>query len=409
MNYRGLMIGLIVALVAGAFAVVTWPYRGFVPLILPPPQSVTSTLPVAGKNTTGLPLTLPAGFSINVFAKDLGAPRDLVAMYQGLLASIPSKGTVVLLEDKNHDGVAETIKTLISGLNQPHGMAVTDVNPEDGTAYLYVAEASQLDRYTYDTIKQNVSDNVVLTKLPTGGRHTTRSVVLDPNGEGILVSIGSSCDVCHEQDSRRAAIYRYDFANKTFESYATGLRNSVFMARKDDTSEIWATEMGRDYLGDDIPPDEINIIKQGKNYGWPNCYGHNIHDTQFDKNTYIRNPCMEPVGPPSHIDLQAHSAPLGLAFVPTNPDWWPASYRGNLFVAYHGSWNRSVPTGYKIHRFELDSDGNVLKDEDFLTGFITAKGEVLGRPADVEFGWDGALYISDDRTGVVYRIMPPKR
>jgi glucose/arabinose dehydrogenase len=165
--------------------------------------------------------------------------------------------------------------------------------------------------------------------------------------------------------------------------------------------------MGRDFLGDNLPPDEINILEKGKNYGWPNCYGKNIHDTVFDKNTYIRNPCMEPFETPSLIDLPAHSAPLGLAFVPSGKGW-PKEYEGNLLVAYHGSWNRTVPTGYAIRRFVLDSKNNVVKDEDFVSGWLTEKG-VLGRPADLKFASDGTLYVSDDRAGLVYRIAPPKQ
>ena len=218
----------------------------------------------------------------------------------------------------------------------------------------------------------------------------------------MLLSIGSSCDVCIETDPMRAAVYEIGF-NGHPQPFATGLRNSVFLTQKD--GQVWATEMGRDFLGDDLPPDEINIIQEGKNYGWPNCYGKNIHDTVFDKNTYIRNPCMEPFETQSLIDLPAHSAPLGLAFVPSGKGW-PKEYEGNLLVAYHGSWNRTVPTGYAIRRFVLDGKKNVLKDEDFVSGWLTEKG-VLGRPVDLKFASDGMLYVSDDRAGLVYRIAPP--
>ena len=139
-------------------------------------------------------------------------------------------------------------------------------------------------------------------------------------------------------------------------------------------------------------------------FGWPICYGQNIHDAESDKNTYIRNPCMEPFETPSAIDIPAHSAPLGLAFVPENSRW-PEEYRGDLLVAYHGSWNRSVPTGYKVVRIPFDESGNPASTPmDFITGFLTKTGEALGRPVDLKFGPDGNLYISDDKAGVIYKV-----
>ena len=177
---------------------------------------------------------------------------------------------------------------------------------------------------------------------------------------------------------------------------------------------MWVTEMGRDLLGDDIPPDEINVIpieavtnsglsvadqNPVKNYGWPNCYGKNIHDDKFDKNTYIRNPCMDPFEIPSRVNLPAHSAPLGLGFVPNS---WPKEYRNNLIIAFHGSWNRTTPTGYKLAMIKLDAQGNYLSIEDFISGWLTKDG-ALGRPVDVKFH-DGALYVSDDKAGIIYKI-----
>ena len=150
-------------------------------------------------------------------------------------------------------------------------------------------------------------------------------------------------------------------------------------------------------LGDDIPPDEINIIEEGKNYGWPICYGKNIHDTDFDKYVYMRNPCMEPFEMPSLVDLQAHSAPLGLAFY--SGDSFPQEYRGDLFVAYHGSWNRKEATGYKIVSIDMPD----LKVKDFAEGWLTTDG-VLGRPVDIIVDDDGSLFVSDDFTGKIYRI-----
>ena len=165
---------------------------------------------------------------------------------------------------------------------------------------------------------------------------------------------------------------------------------------------MWGTEMGRDLLGDDIPPDEINILEEGKNYGWPVCYGKNIHDGEFDKRVYFRNPCMEPFETSSFIDVPAHSAPLGLAFVPKDAGW-PEGYEHDLLVSYHGSWNRSVPTGYKIVRHKFDAEGNYEGVEDFIYGWFDGK-NVYGRPVGLLFDKEGKLYISDDRAGVIYLV-----
>ncbi len=158
--------------------------------------------------------------------------------------------------------------------------------------------------------------------------------------------------------------------------------------------------MGRDRLGDDLPPDEINILQGGRNYGWPYCYGKQVVDTQFENNEMSLSRCQSSV--PAHIDLPAHSAPLGLAFIPE--EGWPEEYRLDLLVAYHGSWNRTEPTGYKISRIKLDQQGNFQGEEDFISGWLTPDGGALGRPVDLLALPGGILYISDDKAGVVYRV-----
>lgn len=172
------------------------------------------------------------------------------------------------------------------------------------------------------------------------------------------------------------------------------------------TNQVWGADMGRDFLGDNTPPDEINILEQGKNYGWPICYGDNVHDTAFDKNTYIRNPCMTPFETSSHINIPAHSAPLGLAFA-TGTGWAP-DYAGNLFVSYHGSWNRITPTGYKVVRYVLNADGSMQSVEDFITGWLQSDGTALGRPTGLLLKPDGQLFVADDKAGVIYRIYRTK-
>jgi glucose/arabinose dehydrogenase len=415
-NYRwyGIIGGLILALFV-AIVIIAWPYRGFIPILTQPSIDLSKAIPEQptqspndggplGINETGLPLVLPRGFSINLFAKNLEGPRSIRVAPNGMIfVAEPNAGRISALPDIDGNGVSEGRVTVASGLDHPHDFLFYPTETYD----LLIAETNALSRMTLDESLLQASAYRLLASLPTGGRHTTKSLEFAPTGKGeerLLISIGSSCDVCHETDPLRGTVQSVKMDGTDLQPYATGLRNSVFLEASPD-GEIWATEMGRDFLGDDLPPDEINVLADGKNYGWPTCYGKNIHDTIFDTNTYIRNPCMEPFETSSHMDLPAHSAPLGLAFVPPDAGW-PEEYVGNLLVAYHGSWNRSVPTGYLVRRFILDEKGNALLSKDFVSGWLSNQG-VLGRPADLTFGKDGALYITDDQAGLIYRITPP--
>jgi glucose/arabinose dehydrogenase len=377
---------------------------------IPPsaPVEVAGNTPTNGGTVPSLPgFTLPAGFSLNIFAKNVPGARVIEIDPKGrLIVSETSVGKIVALSDTNNDKVADKEserKVLASGLKNPHGMAM---NCTGGPCFLYVAESNALSRYPYDADAPALGQKEKLFSINYSitDRHFTRSLLFlpSPNADTLLMSVGSSCDVCHEQNSDYASILSYNIKTGEKGIYATGLRNATFITLNPVSGKVFATEMGHDNLGDNIPPDEINIIEKDKNYGWPNCYGKNIHDTVFDKNTYIRNPCMEPFEIPSFIDLQAHSAPLGLAFIPE--EGWPQAYRNNLLVAFHGSWNRSVPTGYKIVRIKMNAQGEYLGTEDFITGWLTGNGKKTGRPVDIKVLPGGVAYISDDDLGVIYRL-----
>jgi len=350
--------------------------------------------------------TLPVGFSLNIFAKNIPGARVIELDPKGrILVSQTSEGRIVALGDTNNDNVADTEVVLASGMTKPHGMAF-ECHSEEGKCFLYVAETDSLSRFLYNAEEPSLGPKEKLISIApasTGG-HFTRSLVFlpSPNENILLISVGSSCNVCNEKDTDRATVLSYNIKTGKKEVYATGLRNAVFMTLDPIFGKVFVTEMGRDNLGDDIPPDEINIVEKGKNYGWPICYGKNIHDTEFDKNTYIRNPCMEPFETESFVDLQAHSAPLGLAFIPE--EGWPEEYWYDLLVSYHGSWNRSVPTGYKIVRIKMNAKGEYLGTEDFITGWLTEEGKKTGRPVDIKILSGGVGYISDDRAGVIYRL-----
>lgn len=416
-------IFILIFLVFGSYAVsFYWEnLRGLGPALQEAPDDIVKLIDNAKKvrqNTTNMPLNLQSDFSISIFAKDLNGPRVLLRDAAGhILVSLPQEGKVVALPDNDREGTADAVVNVVSGLNKPHGLAIRCGDTPKCT--LFVAEMTRVDAYDYDSESMKVSNKLKLVDLPGAGGHSTRSLLLltPPEGDKLLVSIGSSCNVCIEDDPRRAKILIMNTDGTGVKTYASGLRNAVFMAQRPIDGRIWATEMGRDLLGDNLPPDEINILEEGKNYGWPTCYGKNIHDTEFDKNVYIRAPCTEPFEVPSHIDIPAHSAPLGLAFIPE--EGWPEEYRHNLLVAHHGSWNRDMPTGYKVVRYKLDADGNLAggkgrNPEDFISGWlVTGKGlplpaqaseAALGRPVDILALPGGTMYISDDKAGVIYRL-----
>ncbi len=351
------------------------------------------------KSDTLEEIDLPPGFKIEVYADALGGssvaypgpnpgPRMMLLKDSVLFVTIPNIGKVVALPDRNGDKKADSVVTFIDKLNNPHGIDYYN-------GWFYIAEENRVIRVKANDIKADTGTlEVLIDNLPTGG-HFTRTIKIHNNS--LYLSIGSSCNVCYEQEELRGAITKCNVDGTDCSIFAKGLRNAVGFVFHPVTGKMYATENGRDFLGEDLPPDEINLVEEGKNYGWPICYGKNIHDTDFDKNVYIRNPCMEPFEMPSLIDLQAHSAPLGLAFY--YGDSFPKEYRGNLFVAYHGSWNRKIPTGYKI----VSIDMNNFTVRDFATGWLSGS-NVRGRPVDIIVADDGSLFVSDDNAGKIYRI-----
>jgi glucose/arabinose dehydrogenase len=341
-------------------------------------------------------LKVPPGFRISVFASDIDSARMMVFTPGGvLLISESGEGKVVALPDSRHSGKAERTVTVLSGLNEPHGLAFYE-------GKLYVAENDQVRRYDWDETNLRASNAKALAKLPDGGGHSTRSIVF--HGGKMYVSAGSSCNVCVEQDPRRAAVMEFNPDGSGQKIFAKGLRNAVGIAVNPKTDTVWVTVNGRDWLGDDLPPETIyDLGKDGGDGGWPYCYGDRVPDSNFTKAG--DNRCQSVLEP--KVQMQAHSAPLGLAFYEGSE--FPAEYRNNIFVAFHGSWNRGVPTGYKVVRVKLDDKGQPQGGaEDFITGWLapgeTKRGRWMGRPVGVVVGGDGAIYVSDDAAGVIYRV-----
>lgn len=350
------------------------------PAILPPKSVSTNSIASAG-----LPLDLPAGYTIGFFAQNVGDVRDLEFSPGGtLLASDTSGGKVIALINKNNK--ADQIKTVLTGLKNPHGIAFYGEK-------LFVAEETRLVRYNWDEQTLNATLDVVLFSIPPGGRHFTRSIVFDAQGR-LFLSIGSTCDACNESNPWYASVVITDANGTNPQVFANGLRNSVFLALNPSSNQVWAPDMGRDNLGDDIPPDEINILLQGNNYGWPNCYGIQVPDRTFNPNTSC-NSTQPPI-----YEIQAHSAPLGLVFIKSSQ--FPSDWQGDLLLAFHGSWNRSVPTGYKVVHMKVKGN-QILGEENFISGFLQGS-QTIGRPVDLAFDNQGYLYISDDKRGAIYIV-----
>jgi len=355
------------------------------------PLAVTAApLTGAQANPPAQPIALPPGFAISIFAQNLDSPRMMALGPDGqLYVAERGAGRIVRLADRNADGAADNLEVVAQGLNFPSSLAFY----RDGS--LYVAETTRILRLSHPD-SQGVFQNsqIVIDGLPSGG-HNTRTVLFSPDWSTLFVSIGSSCNVCVEEDSRRAAIMAYNPDGSNGRLYASGLRNAVGITFRPGTAELWASNNGRDMLGDDLPPETINLVHEGDDFGWPRCHSGRIIDPDFGKSG-----ACDGVAKPA-VEMQAHSAPLGLTFY--TGDQFPEQYHSDLFVAFHGSWNRSVPTGYKVVYIPMDGDtpGPV---QDFAVGWLPENGAQWGRPVDVITGSDGSLFVSDDGGGVIYRI-----
>jgi glucose/arabinose dehydrogenase len=335
-------------------------------------------------------LSVPEGFSISRFHIGLANARFLRLTGTGdLLVSVPRAGRIHLLtRDADGDGRADEDRILLEDLASPHGIDLHD-------GWLYVAETNAIGRVRFDAAARATRGEYerIVTGLPEKGNHWTRTLRVGPDDQ-LYVSIGSSCNVCEEKDPRRAAMLRMQLDGSAQEILATGLRNAVGFDWRPATGELFATDNGRDLLGDDFPPCELNRITPGGFYGWPYANGDNVPDPDLGAGREAR---IATALPPVH-SFRAHNAPLGIAFLRHQPD----RYQGAALVALHGSWNRTRKDGYKVVSLHWNGDGKI-EERDFAVGFERDE-QLIGRPVDVAEGPDGAIYISDDYAGVIYRV-----
>jgi glucose/arabinose dehydrogenase len=335
-------------------------------------------------------LNLPPGFGVSLFDAGLGSPRWIVTGPDGKLwVTERGAGRVLVYEPQGGADAPQPPRVFAAGLNQPHGIDFYG-------GYVYIAETTRVLRIRNDNGQAAGAPEVVIKGLPGDGGHSTRTLLFTPDNK-LLVSIGSSCNVCREADERRAAVMIYDPDGSNGRLYATGLRNAVGLALDPSTRQVWFTSNGRDSLGNDVPPETIGTLRDGAFYGWPDCYGNKVVDTNFGGDAAR---CGQMTV--AEVQAQAHSAPLGLSVLPAQG--WPAPYAGSLIVAFHGSWDRTPPTGYKLVWVPLVNGQVSGEESDFVTGFQQANGTVWGRPVAVAVGSDGALYVTDDKAGAIYRI-----
>jgi glucose/arabinose dehydrogenase len=335
---------------------------------------------------------LPPGFQIEVWTDQVPLARQM---------AFGPKGTVFVGSMKFGAAPADkvyairtvngkpVVKTLLTGLNNPNGVAVRN-------GALYVGEVNRIVRY--DDIEANLDKPpkpVVITRLPTEQHHGWRYIAFGPDDK-LYVAIGAPCNVCDKGDVGYAQILRMNPDGTGREPVAKGVRNSVGFAWQPKSNKLWFTDNGRDLLGDNVPDCELNRLdKVGDDFGFPYCHAGDVKDPELGN----LKACSAAVAPA--LKLGPHVAPLAIRFYKTGQ--FPAAYENTALIAQHGSWNRSVPIGYRIMQVKLDGD-KVISYEPFLTGWLKADGKVTGRPVDLQWASDGSLLVSDDQEGAIYRI-----
>jgi glucose/arabinose dehydrogenase len=351
---------------------------------------VSASVPALALEPAGLPsIRLPPGFRIDFYSRDVPGARSLALGDRGtLFVGTRDEGNVYALVDERKSGRATRRYIVASGLDAPNG--VTFLNGD-----LYVAESRRILRYRAieSRLEEPPKPEVVYDRLPRERDHGWRYLRAGPDGL-LYVGIGAPCNICLRPGYANIARLRPDGSH--FEPYAEGVRNSVGFDWHPVTEELWFTDNGRDLLGDDQPPDELNHApRAGLHFGFPFCHGGTIPDPEFG----ARHPCSG-FTPPARA-LAPHAAALGMRFY--TGFMFPEQYRHQVFIAEHGSWNRSRKIGYRITLVRLQG-GQAASYEEFATGWLSPDDEVRGRPVDLAVAPDGALLISDDQSGAVYRI-----
>ena len=408
-------------------------YRGDAPGVrrhvritdLPQPYATPSVAngPTVVSRPSGARPAAPAGFDVQPFATELQGPRLVrVAPNGDVFVSESARGQVRVLRAKDGARAPERVEVFATGLDRPFGIAFFPPGPDP--RWVYVAERNSVVRLAYangDLVARGAAQTVVPRLAETDGGHSTRDVVFSPDGARMFVSVGSASNVAEglswrsaeqiaaweesrgvgaswDDEDSRADVLVFDPDGQDRRVFASGVRNCVGMAVHRTTGDLWCTNNERDGLGDDLVPDYVTRVRDHAFYGWPWFY---LGDHEDPRHRGARPDLVGRITVPDVL-LQAHSAPLGLAFY--DGTMFPASYRGSLFVALHGSWNRARRTGPKIVRVIVDGGVPTGEYEDFVTGFVLDDASVWARPVGVSVARDGALLFSDDANGTIWRV-----
>lgn len=339
-------------------------------------------------------LIMPAGFSINVYGRVDNARSMAMGTKGTLFVSNRNGNSVYALVDTNGDFKADKRFVIASGLKMPNGVAF-----KDGS--LYVAEIDKLWRF--DEIENNLENvptpTLIYEDYPADRHHGWKYIAFGPDGK-LYVPVGAPCNICESKDAIYASITRMDPDGSNREIYASGVRNTVGFTWHPVTGELWFTDNGRDLLGDEIPPCELNRVTQiGQHFGYPYCHGGDIKDPEFGD----KRPCSDFIKPAQK--LNPHVAPLGLKFY--TGSMFPIQYQNKVIIAEHGSWNRSPEAGHTGHVLSIVSEENGVGTsyETFISGFLNKEtNKAWGRPVDVLILNDGSMLVSDDLSGTIYRI-----
>jgi glucose/arabinose dehydrogenase len=374
---------------------------------LPPPGSNIFAInpPRVVARPADAQLSVPAGFRIDLYASGFRDPRFLLTAPNGdIFVTESHADEIKVIRGAKADSIQVFADT---GLNDPFGLAFYP--PGNDPQFLYVANTNGVVRFPYRNgdVKARGPVEKLSAQLSGGagllqsGGHWTRGIVFSPDGKKMYVSIGSrSNDSDNAREANRARIFEFNPDGTEQRVYAWGIRNAVGIAFRPGTNELWMSTNERDELGEDLPPDYISGVKPGGFYGWPWFYlGNHVDPRHKGEHVDLGSKVVVP-----DVLVEAHSATLNLCFY--TGDQFPSDYRGDIFAAFHGSWNRTRRTGYKIVRVPFDhSTGQALGEyDDFVTGFVTGKGSVWGRPVGITVAKDGSLLFSEDGNGTIWRV-----